>query len=70
MLYDLGEVLANDAIIMLPEWETSTGAKAERFVAEMCGKRVILAFFRNGVWCFKDDPVQKRLTTAVLEPVA
>lgn len=42
LAWDFGRILDSEGIAMLPGWEKSTGAKAELFVAEACGKSVYL----------------------------
>lgn len=66
--WDFLRILESDGIVMLPEWETSTGARAERFVAEMTGKDVWIAFeLENDLqpgtshWHVTLDPEQVRL---------
>ncbi len=62
MEWDLARVAECERIVLLPEWEASSGARAERFVAEMTGSTIVLAFqHHDGSWSFHDDPVQKRL---------
>lgn len=68
MQWDLKEVARCDAICLLPEWETSTGARAERFVAEMTGSIILLAEWdddvdgeERGGWCISEDVNQKRM---------
>lgn len=62
--WDFKVITEADAIIMLPGWETSTGAKSERLVAEMCGKKVFLAKKGELGWYFKPD--FRKIVKAVL----
>lgn len=63
MEWDLARVLDSNMIVMLPGWESSTGATAERFVAEMTGKDIFLADpdHPGGGIVIHPDPVQRRL---------
>lgn len=57
-----------DRIVMLPGWESSTGARYERLVAEATGKEVILAVRRDKAdgtdetWVFEPDEEAKRVS--------
>ena len=44
---DLAAMLECDAVVMLPGWETSHGARLEHQVAASCGIRIF--YFRGGV---------------------
>lgn len=74
MRWDLPRVAECERIIMLPEWETSSGARAERFVAELTGSEVWLAIpVSHGAttdWAFELDAVQKRLAGPTLLEMA
>lgn len=64
--WDLAQIIEGDGIIMIPGWEKSTGARAERLVAEMCAKPVYLATLDSyGGWGWSLDPEQKRMWTVV-----
>lgn len=71
MQWDLSKVIRCSSIILLPEWETSTGGKIERMVAEATGSEVWLAeqthvtFPSTEHWDFRLDDVQKRLAVGV-----
>jgi hypothetical protein len=69
MTWDLSEVIRVSHLILLPDWEKSTGARFERAVAEACGKTILLACEPEGYpadepdpWVFVNDYVQDRIT--------
>lgn len=69
--WDTQVIVDCDAIIMLPSWESSTGARHERYVAEACGKQVYLAYVwladsENMGWRFGLDPEQKRMSCVLM----
>lgn len=49
---DFAVILECDGIVMLPGWEASTGANAERFVAETTGRQV---FLLDPYWLLTDE---------------
>lgn len=62
MRWDLVKVAESDGIVLLPEWETSSGATYERYVAECCGREVWLATFSEQLgWVIALDPQQVRV---------
>lgn len=69
--WDFARILESHAIVLLPGWETSAGAKKERLVAEATGKLVLLA--KRGTleekWMVEADPMQVRMGALILEPV-
>lgn len=71
LTWDYARIIESDAIVLLPEWETSSGARSERFVAEMTGKQVWLAV-DEGIdgWSFRLDAVQCRMAPAAITEAA
>lgn len=43
MRRDMGQLVAADAVYLLPGWEVSVGARCEEHVARVCGLRIIHA---------------------------
>lgn len=57
--WDLAQIASSecDGVVMLPGWENSTGAQHERYVAEACGKCVMLAkkTQMHGLWTLESS---------------
>lgn len=58
--WDFARILESNAIIMLPSWRQSVGAKAERYVAESTGKNVFIWNTYENVAYF--DAIQVRMS--------
>lgn len=67
MATDFIAICQRKAIIMLPKWEQSSGARSERFVAEMTGSEVWLAFWSYSGWHLYLDDVQRRMTSPTVQ---
>jgi hypothetical protein len=57
LAWDFARILDSEGIALLPGWHLSTGAQAERFVAEVCAKRIFLAVpgLPHGEWKIGED---------------
>jgi hypothetical protein len=64
MIWDLPRVAESEHLVLLPEWESSSGAKAERFVGEMTGSRIWLAVPRE-VLAWRDQAKQEGLDAVI-----
>jgi hypothetical protein len=71
MRWDLVRVAESDGIVLLPEWETSSGATHERYIAEVCNRDVWLGTPDGaGGWIVELDTEQVRIPKGALEPLA
>lgn len=71
LVWDFAQIAACDGIALLPNWEHSSGARAERFVAESLHKEVFLVLRDEGTdWYAKHDTDQQMLPALVQWAVA
>lgn len=59
LAWDFARILESDGIAMLPGWQASSGAKAERFVAECVGVRVFILQHLDSGWILMPDSLQR-----------
>ncbi len=67
MEWDLPAILKSNGIVLLPQWETSTGARWERTVAEALDRDILLmkpveVAGQDPVWLLSPDLEQKRIS--------
>jgi len=73
MRWDLARVAESQHLVLLPGWEQSSGARHERYVAEVSGSTIWLACMSMAVegddivWYLEPDPEQVRITAPPVE---